>query len=114
MPRSRHDDWRTTTPPTGALQRSAFINHVTHWIVQADEACEKNWTTYTSEDRAPSRRDMPDMVAHWATKVKRREYSCVLCGTATKNEQRANPFTPLSIIHVCDACVQPYAGWTLV
>lgn len=109
-PRARTDDWTSLEKPTTPLQRGAFLDACTAWLV-----AEPAWTDDAVEvlehctvpAMRPPRRHGGDVLAITHAEVfPLDDRACAFCGgNVDLRAIEANPFTQRCVVVVCVACL---------
>lgn len=107
MPKTRTDTWQTCAAPQTPLQRSAFLDLCTHWLVREPPATDEvpwldprtTWTA-TCASRAPS-------IGLTQSDLRlEQSRACAFCETAAGiRPVVANPFTQRPLVMACAACL---------
>ena len=112
MPRRPTEEtWRTTAMPLTPLQRGAFLDECTRWLVEeprgdaATAALLQPRTDWTGDVGSLPERTPVAFTAAEHTATSRRR--CLLCGglDGPMSGVVANPFAQRPIVNVCSQCV---------
>ena len=104
MPKPRSETWQTCATPATPLQRGAFLDLCTEWLVSDPEhapavldprTCVEPPATHF--DRQPFARTRAEVQLDYAR-------ACTLCGTPGAHAVVANPFAQRYLVLVCATC----------
>ena len=109
MPKARVETWQTCAAPQTPLQRSAFLDLCTHWLVRepAEEAADAGRltprTTWEAGETAAVASGLGATRDELRAQCRR---ACALCGRADGRHAPvvANPFAQCPLALVCAAC----------
>jgi hypothetical protein len=113
MPKTRTETWQTCAKPQTPLQRGAFIDLCTRWLVAAESSDGSAadgvlgvCTTYPVPDlRENARGALVLGLTH--TELRARTRACAMCDRADADDVAAvvaNPFAQCPLALVCAAC----------
>lgn len=117
MPRARTDDWQAHPPPQTPLQRNAFLDVCTEWLIRPpkpedDDVSYEDFSTpavtsFVAPSTAPAA-PPPDGMGVTVVAYTRGEFRtrashamCALCGNPADRTVVGNPFAQRHLVAVC-------------
>lgn len=108
MPKQKGDDWRGADPPTTPLQRNAFLDRCTAWLVAEPRSTDVEDAIECRTTNPHSRQRDAHHLSMTLREVQSTRQTCFVCGGTEKLQRvTANPFTQRCMVTVCATHLSP-------